>query len=44
MKIKIRLGDADVDRAVFIKSSQQALPLIVEEYECGKSKVLIYQR
>lgn len=33
MKIKIRLGDADADRTVFIKSRQQGLSLIFEEYK-----------
>ncbi|MGV3010482.1 hypothetical protein ACED98_04940 [Streptococcus thoraltensis] len=33
MTIKSRLGDAVADRTVFIKSSQQGLLLIVEEYQ-----------
>ncbi|EMP70355.1 hypothetical protein D822_04456 [Streptococcus ratti FA-1 = DSM 20564] len=33
MKITIRLGDADADRTVFMKSRQQGLSLLFEEYE-----------
>ncbi|EJN94533.1 hypothetical protein SRA_08346 [Streptococcus ratti FA-1 = DSM 20564] len=33
MTIKIRLGGADADRTVFIKSRQQGLSLIFEEYK-----------
>ncbi|MDY4762430.1 hypothetical protein [Streptococcus thoraltensis] len=32
MKIKIKRGDADADRTVFIKSSQQGLNEILNEY------------
>ncbi|MGT2681283.1 hypothetical protein ACVRW7_09430 [Streptococcus ratti] len=42
MKIKIRLGDADADRAV-IKSRQQGLNLIFEEYDFSSCLVPLRQ-